>query len=106
MGLSAAVFPRMLSPSAFTKPYDQTACLNAAAGAACNVCQFLEFRLKRPRQQPRLRKKAVCLFVNGRVDATCIGILSELIRLLIAAKFEMYNCHIVDCDPCPPSCFV
>jgi hypothetical protein len=50
--------------------------------------------------------QAVCVFVNGRVNAACIGILAELIRLLIAAKFKMHNCHFVDCDPCPPSRFL
>ncbi len=88
------------------KLYAHKALLNARADVEEDVWRFDELWLDAKTAASTAGNQAEYLPLSGRVDAAFIGIPAELIRLLIAANFKRHKCHFVDCDPCPPSCFM
>ena len=81
----------MITVAAFdTKPYDREALLEASADHGIDW-HFLEFRLSQDTAPAAKNARAVCVFVNDRLDRPCLEILANEGVELIALRCAGFN---------------
>lgn len=73
------------------KPYDQAAFIQAASARTGIDWKFHDFRLSADTAASAAGSQAVCVFVNDRVDAACVGALAALGVRLIALRCAGFN---------------
>ena len=73
-----------------TKPYDRTY-FERAAGADKLRWQFHEFRLSSETVATAVGAQAVCVFVNDRLDRTCLEALASLDIKLVVLRCAGFN---------------